>query len=113
MYIWTSPLPESAGGTEMVSAAEHPHLVTQMAFQYRFVPALLRAKEALTHERSGQNLFRTCLLSSCRIYRSQQTIYMAAGCQTKWEGRALFLGSHIIDLTHDICWAILRSAASW
>lgn len=81
-------------------AKKHTGSVTQMTFQYRFVPALLRAKELIDDGALG------------RIY-SARVCYLHAGYidpnrPYSWrldkdisgEGGALFdLGSHVIDLT--------------
>jgi predicted dehydrogenase len=84
-------------------AAAHPECITQMTFQYRFVPALMRAKELIDAGRLG------------RIF-SVRTAYLHAGYTDparpfSWRldkdisgpGGALFdLGSHVADLTRHL-----------
>jgi predicted dehydrogenase len=86
---------------EMVSAcAEHPHLVTQMAFQYRFVPALLRAKE-LTDTGALGRIYsaRVCYLHAGYIDPNRPFTWRLDVKQSGKGGALFDLGSHIIDLT--------------
>ena len=85
------------------AAARHPECITQMAFQYRFVPALLRAKELAEAGALG------------RLY-SARVAYLHAGyidpnrpfswrvdIHKSGRGGALFdLGAHVVDLTRHL-----------
>lgn len=82
------------------AAAAHPECVTQMTFNYRFVPAILRAKELI----DGGGLGRVFSLRVCYLHAG----YVSAKRPITWRldvaksgrGGALFdLGSHVIDLT--------------
>ncbi len=84
-------------------AAAHPECVTQMTFQYRFVPALLRAKQLVESGALGR-------LFSVRL-NYLHAGYVDPGRPFAWRldpaksggGGALFdLGAHVVDLARHL-----------
>ncbi|HIE09463.1 MAG TPA: Gfo/Idh/MocA family oxidoreductase [Armatimonadetes bacterium] len=93
---------------EMVRAAERSGKVHMVTFQYRFIPAILRAKELVEEGRVGEVVtFRAAYLHSG---------YLDPERPMSWRlrrelagGGALFdLGSHVIDLVHFLLGPIRR-----
>jgi predicted dehydrogenase len=84
---------------EILKSLDQHHLVTQMAFQYRFLPATMRAKELITSGKLGRILsFRACYLHSGSVNPSKPIGWKqekAAG-----GGALLDLGSHVLDLMY-------------
>lgn len=85
----------------MKQAAEaHPECITQMAFQYRYVPAMLRAKELMDDGALGEIFSaRVCYLHAGYIDPNRPYTWRL-DTEKSGEGGALFdLGSHVVDLT--------------
>ncbi len=82
------------------AAQSKPDCITQMAFQYRFVPAILRAKQLVDSGALGR-LFgvRVCYLHAGYIDPKRPYSWRLDE-KLSGKGGALFdLGSHVIDLT--------------
>ena len=81
-------------------AAAHPDCVTQMTFNYRFIPAMLRAKELIDAGALGEVFSaRVCYLHAGYVSPSR-TFTWRVDARKSGRGGALFdLGSHVIDLT--------------
>lgn len=88
-----------AEGREVIDAVGKTDMVHQMTFQYRFVPAMMRAKQLIDEGILGEPMsFRIAYLHSG---------YIDPGRPMSWRldkkrggGGALFdLGSHVLDLT--------------
>lgn len=91
-------LPEAA---EIKNAAEkYPESIVQMTFQYRFVPAILRAKELMESGALGKIYSaRVCYLHAGYI-DPMRPFSWRLDVQKSGRGGALFdLGAHVIDLT--------------
>lgn len=85
----------------MVEAARaHPHCITQMTFNYRFIPAILRAKELMDAGALG-DIFtaRICYLHAGYIDPSRPFTWRLDRAISGRSGALFDLGSHIIDLT--------------
>lgn len=82
------------------AAAQHPECVTQMTFNYRFIPAILRAKELVEAGALGDVFSaRVCYLHAGYI-DSNRPVSWRLDTSKSGKGGALFdLGSHVIDLT--------------
>ena len=79
---------------------EHPECIAQMTFNYRFVPAILRAKELVESGALGR-LFqaRVCYLHAGYIDPDRPATWRL-DVSKSGKGGALFdLGAHVIDLT--------------
>ncbi len=89
---------------EMAAAAlARPKCVTQMTFQYRFVPAMLRAKELIESGALG-DLFsaRVCYLHAGYV-NPNRPFSWRLDVEKSGRGGALFdLGAHVIDLTRHL-----------
>lgn len=89
---------------EMAAAAlAHPKCVAQMTFQYRFVPAMLRAKELIESGALG-DLFsaRVCYLHAGYV-NPNRPFSWRLDVEKSGRGGALFdLGAHVIDLTRHL-----------
>ena len=84
-------------------AAKHPECVTQMTFQYRFVPAMLRAKELIEAGALG-DIFsaRVCYLHAGYV-DPKRPISWRLDVAKSGRGGALFdLGAHVVDLTRHL-----------
>lgn len=88
-----------AEAKEVMAAVDKTHVVHQMTFQYRFMPAMIRAKQLIDEGILGEPMsFRVAYLHSG---------YIDPGRPMSWRldknhggGGALFdLGSHVLDLT--------------
>ncbi len=81
-------------------AKEHPGLVTQVTFQYRFAPAILRAKELIDEGRLG-DLYsvRACYLHAGYVDPKRPYSWRLDPEQSGRGGALFDLGSHVIDLT--------------
>ena len=81
-------------------AAAHPECITQMAFNYRFVPAILRAKQLVDAGALGRVFSaRVCYLHAGYV-SPERPITWRLEVPKSGKGGALFdLGSHVIDLT--------------
>ena len=90
-----------AEAREMAACAkEHPECIAQMTFNYRFVPAILRAKELVESGALGR-LFqaRVCYLHAGYIDPDRPATWRL-DVSKSGKGGALFdLGAHVIDLT--------------
>jgi len=85
------------------AAAARPECVTQMTFQYRFVPALLKAKQLVEEGKLGR-LFqvRTAYLHAGYIDPNRPFSWRLDP-EISGPGGALFdLGSHVIDITRNL-----------
>ncbi len=84
-------------------AQDHPECITQMAFQYRFAPALLRAKELIDSGALGRIFSaRVCYLHAGYI-NEKRPFSWRLDKHISGEGGALFdLGAHVIDLTRHL-----------
>lgn len=81
-------------------AKHHPECITQMTFQYRFVPAILKAKELVDAGALGR-LFsaRVCYLHAGYINPKRPHSWRL-DVEKSGPGGALFdLGAHVVDLT--------------
>jgi len=85
------------------AAAAHPKCITQMTFNYRFVPAMLRAKELVEAGALGQVFSaRVCYLHAGYV-NPDRPITWRLEVAKSGKGGALFdLGSHVIDLTRHL-----------
>ncbi len=93
-----------AEAREMVAAAaSHPECVTQTTFNYRFVPALLRAKELIAAGALGRIYSgRVCYLHAGYV-NADRPFTWRLDVTKSGRGGALFdLGSHVIDLTRHL-----------
>ncbi len=84
-------------------AAAHPECITQMTFNYRFIPAMLRAKELVDAGGLG-DIFsaRLCYLHAGYI-DPNRPISWRLDASKSGKGGALFdLGAHVIDLTRHL-----------
>jgi len=81
-------------------AAAHPECITQMTFNYRFVPAILRAKQLVDAGALGRVFSaRVCYLHAGYV-SPERPITWRLEVAKSGKGGALFdLGSHVIDLT--------------
>lgn len=84
-------------------AAEHPGCITQMTFQYRFAPAMLRAKELIDSGALGRIYSaRVCYLHAGYV-SPQRPFSWRLDKQISGAGGALFdLGAHAVDLTRHL-----------
>ncbi len=86
---------------EMAACAQaHPECITQMTFNYRFVPALMRAKELMEAGALGRLYsVRVCYLHAGYV-SAERPFTWRVDITKSGRGGALFdLGSHVIDLT--------------
>ncbi len=83
---------------EVLKAAEKSHIVHQMTFEYRFIPAIMRAKQLIEEGLLGDVFsFRGSYLHSGYIDPSRPMSWRMD--KKKAGGGALFdLGSHVLDL---------------
>jgi predicted dehydrogenase len=81
-------------------AAAHPECITQMTLNYRFVPAILRAKQLVDAGALGRVFSaRVCYLHAGYV-SPERPITWRLEVAKSGKGGALFdLGSHVIDLT--------------
>ncbi len=81
-------------------ARQHPGQITQMAFQYRFIPAILRAKELIDSGALGQIFSaRVCYLHAGYV-DPKRPFSWRLDTAISGKGGALFdLGAHVVDLT--------------
>jgi len=93
-----------ADAREMAAAAaEHPEVVTQMTFQYRFVPALLRAKQLVDAGALGRVYSVRVAYLHAGYVDPERPITWRLDKERSGPGGALFdLGSHVIDLTRHL-----------
>jgi predicted dehydrogenase len=85
------------------SAAQHPNCVTQMAFQYRFAPALLRAKELIDSGALGRVFTaRVCYLHAGYVDPKRPFTWRLDVAQSGKGGALFDLGAHVIDLTRHL-----------
>jgi len=86
-----------------VCARAHPECITQMTFNYRFVPAILRAKELVESGALGRVYSaRVCYLHAGYV-SPDRPITWRLELDKSGRGGALFdLGSHVIDLTRHL-----------
>ncbi len=84
-------------------AAKYPELVTQMTYQYRFVPAMLRAKELVEAGALG-DLFtaRVCYLHAGYIDPNRPMSWRLEPAMSGKGGALFDLGAHIVDLTRHL-----------
>jgi len=85
------------------AAAAHPECIAQMTFQYRFVPALLRAKELIDAGALGDVFSaRVCYLHAGYV-DPKRPISWRLDVAKSGRGGALFdLGAHVVDLTRHL-----------
>lgn len=84
-------------------ANQYPNQITQMTFQYRFVPAMMRAKQLIEQGALGR-LFsaRVCYLHAGYIDPRRPHSWRL-DVSKSGKGGALFdLGSHVVDLTRHL-----------
>jgi predicted dehydrogenase len=78
----------------------HPELVCQMTFQYRFVPAMLRAKELMEAGALGDVYsLRVCYLHAGYVDPMRPISWRLDTAQSGRGGALFDLSSHVIDLT--------------
>ncbi|MGQ9554492.1 MAG: Gfo/Idh/MocA family protein [Anaerolineae bacterium] len=83
---------------EVVAAAKGRSCIYQMTFEYRFVPALLRAKQLIQQGFLGQLFsFRACYLHAGYI-DPQRPMSWRLDWQRSGGGAVVDLGAHVIDL---------------
>ena len=97
---------------EMLDVARHSDRTHQVTFQYRFVPAIMRAKQLVDEGLVGAPLaFRFCYLHAG--YTDGQRPMSWRLDSGKSGGGALFdLGSHAIDLVQHLVGDVVRVSAS-
>ncbi|HOZ48422.1 MAG TPA: Gfo/Idh/MocA family oxidoreductase [Candidatus Hydrogenedentes bacterium] len=85
------------------AAAAHPECITQMTFNYRFIPAILRAKELIEADAIGRVFSaRVCYLHA-GYTDPNRPVSWRLDVAKSGKGGALFdLGSHVIDLTRHL-----------
>lgn len=85
-------------GKEILKATQNSEAVHQMAFEYRFIPAIMRAKQLIEEGFLGKVFhFRTCYLHSGYVDSKRPMSWRLY--KDKAGGGALFdLGSHVLDL---------------
>ena len=80
-----------------------PELVAQMTFQYRFVPALLRARQLVEDGALGDVFSaRVCYLHAGYIDPKRPFSWRLDAAQSGRGGALFDLGSHVIDLTRHL-----------
>ena len=81
-------------------AAAHPKCVTQMVLNYRFIPAILRAKELIVAGALGR-LFsaRACYLHAGYVSPDRPMSWRLDVAKSGRGGALFDLGAHVIDLT--------------
>jgi predicted dehydrogenase len=86
---------------EMVAAsAAHPECVTQMTFNYRFIPAILRAKELVDAGALGRVFSaRICYLHAGYIDPNRPYTWRLDVEKSGPSGALFDLGAHVIDMT--------------
>lgn len=85
------------------AAAAHPECITQMAFQYRFVPALLRAKQLLDGGALGRIFSARVAYLHAGYIDPQRPFSWRLDVAQSGRGGALFdLGAHVVDLTRHL-----------
>ena len=84
-------------------AAAHPECITQMTFNYRFIPAMLRAKQLVDAGALGR-LFsaRVCYLHAGYVSPERPITWRLETAKSGKGGTLFDLGSHVIDLTRHI-----------
>jgi len=93
-----------AEAREMVDrASAHPTAVVQMTFQYRFVPAMLRAKELIDAGALG-DIFsaRVCYLHAGYVDPNRPFSWRLDVAKSGRGGALFDLGAHVIDLTRHL-----------
>lgn len=84
-------------------ARRHPSSVTQMTFQYRFVPALLRAKELVDSGALGEVFTaRVCYLHAGYVDPNRPFSWRLDVSRSGRGGALFDLGSHVVDLTRHL-----------
>jgi len=93
-----------AEAREMVAgAAAHPECITQMTFNYRFVPAILRAKELGEAGALGQVFSARVAYLHAGYVSPDRPFTWRVDASKSGKGGALFdLGSHVVDLTRHL-----------
>lgn len=81
-------------------ARAHPECITQMTFNYRFIPALLRAKALIDSGRLGRLYsVRTCFLHMGYGDPNRPMSWRTDAARSGRGGALFDLGSHVVDLT--------------
>ncbi|MDZ4860788.1 MAG: Gfo/Idh/MocA family oxidoreductase [Candidatus Hydrogenedentes bacterium] len=84
-------------------AVRHPECITQMTFQYRFVPALLRAKQLLDAGALGEVFSaRVCYLHAGYVDPNRPFSWRLDKSKSGRGGALFDLGAHIVDLTRHL-----------
>ncbi len=98
--------------TMAACAAAHPESITQMTFNYRFIPALLRAKELITAGRLG-DLYsaRVCYLHAGNVDPNRPLSWRHQKSKSGRGGALFDLGAHVIDLTRHLLGEFAEVAA--
>lgn len=87
---------------EMWEAAQGSKAIHQMTFQYRFVPAMLRAKQLVDSDFLGRVYqFRVCYLHSSYIDPNRPMSWRLDKSKGGG-GAAVDLGSHVVDLARHL-----------
>jgi predicted dehydrogenase len=86
---------------EITDLLHNTNVITQMALQYRFFPATMRAKELIEEGKIGRVMsFRSCYLHSGSVDATKKIGWKQ---DKKFGGGVLFdLGSHVIDLMYHL-----------
>jgi predicted dehydrogenase len=85
------------------AAAKRPECITQMTFNYRFIPAILRAKELVEAGALGELYsVRICYLHAGYIDPSRPFSWRLDREKSGRSGALFDLGSHVIDLTRHL-----------
>jgi predicted dehydrogenase len=86
--------------TMAAAAHAHPECITQMTFNYRFIPALLRAKELIDAGALGRVFSaRVCYLHAGYVSPDRPITWRLETAKSGKGGALFDLGSHVIDLT--------------
>jgi len=81
-------------------AAQHPDCVTQLTFHYRFIPAILRARQLVDAGALGDVFSaRVCYLHAGYIDPNRPASWRLDKTKSGAGGALFDLGSHVIDLT--------------
>lgn len=99
--------PMTVGGDEALEVLEilqndaaAGELATQMAFQYRFFPAVIRARQMMDEGLIGTPIsFRACYLHSSAVDRAKPAGWRNAD-NSKGGGVIFDLGSHLFDMVY-------------
>jgi len=91
-----------ADAADVLKTLENSSITTQIAFQNRFFPATMRAKEIIQEDKIGKVLsFRACYLHSGSV-DPNKPMGWKQDKKTGGGGVLLDLGSHVLDLVYHL-----------